>query len=250
MGVGSPGFDSAAAIIRPVTIAGVMLCDRALCVRLRFMKQQIRPEPVPNRTLTARRLHWGMALAIFVEVPVGFTMSWTYLDGARGGPLAWLHLRASQVHHTLGLILLAAAIVRLIWRWRHPAPALSAGTSTAARIAARGVQALLYLLLVALPLSGWAALSALGAGGGYPAPEMWFFTHDGFGPGGLIPHIVAPRPWNAPGIIGYSLFAKSHVYMVWAGGALLSLHIGGALKHHFIDRDGVLLRMLGRSTKG
>lgn len=249
MGVGSPGFDSAAAIIRPVAIAGVMLWGRALCGRLRFMTQPIPAEPAQNWTRTARRLHWGMALAIFVEVPVGFTMSWTYLDGASGGPLAWLHLRTSQVHHTLGLILLAAAIGRLIWRWRHPAPPLPAGTSAAARIAARAVQALLYLLLVSLPLSGWAALSALGAGGGYPAPEMWFFTHDGFGPGGLIPHIVTPRPWNAPGIIGYSLFAKSHVYMVWAGGALLLLHIGGALKHHFIDRDGVLQRMMGRSAK-
>ncbi|WP_442789677.1 cytochrome b [Novosphingobium sp. SL115] len=115
----------------------------------------------------------------------------------------------------------------------------------AGRVAARGVQALLYALLLLLPLSGWAALSALGAGAGYPAPEMWFFTHDGFGPGGLIPHLVEPRPWNAPGLIGYGLFAKSHVYMVWAGGALLVAHIGGALKHHFIDRDGVLARMAG-----
>lgn len=196
-------------------------------------------------TPTARRLHWGMALALLVEVPAGFAMAWTYLDGARGGPLAWLHLRASQVHHTLGLLLLATVLFRLFWRWRHRAPALPAGTSMAGRVAARGVQALLYALLLLLPLSGWAALSALGAGAGYPAPEMWFFTHDGFGPGGLIPHLVEPRPWNAPGLIGYSLFAKSHVYMVWAGGALLVAHIGGALKHHFIDRDGVMARMAG-----
>lgn len=194
---------------------------------------------------TARWLHWGTALAVLVEVPAGFTMAWTYLDGARGGPLASLHLRSSQIHHTFGLILLLAVLVRLWWRWRHPAPALPHGTGPAARLAARGVQALLYALLLLLPLSGWAALSALGAGGGYPAPELWFFTHNGFGPGGLMPHIVTPRPWNAPGLIGYGLFAKAHVYMVWAGGALLLLHIGGALKHHFIDKDGVLERMLG-----
>lgn len=199
---------------------------------------------------TARWFHWGTALAIFVEVPAGFAMAWTYLDGARGSPLAWLHLRASQVHHTLGLIMLLAVIVRLFWRWRHRAPELPVGTGAGARLAARSVQAALYLLLLVLPLSGWAALSALGAGAGYPAPQMWFFSHDGFGPGGLIPHIITPRPWNAPGIIGYSLFAKSHVYMVWAGGVLLLLHVGGALKHHLIDRDGVLLRMLGRSVKG
>ncbi|MGV3510798.1 MAG: cytochrome b [Novosphingobium sp.] len=200
-------------------------------------------------TRPARWLHWGTALAILVEVPAGFAMAWTYLDGSRGGPLAWLHLRASQIHHTLGLILLLAVIVRLFWRWRHRAPELPARTGAGARFAARSVQAALYLLLLLLPLSGWAALSALGAGAGYPAPQMWFFTHDGFGPGGLIPHIVTPRPWNAPGLVGYSLFAKSHVYMVWAGGALLLLHMGGALKHHFIDKDVVLLRMLGKNPK-
>lgn len=197
-------------------------------------------------TRTARWLHWGTALAVLVEVPAGFAMAWTYLDGVRGGPLAGLHLRASQVHHTLGLLLLASVIVRLWWRWRHPAPALPAQTSHSGAFVARGVQALLYGLLLFLPLTGWAALSALGSGAGYSAPQLWFFTHDGFGPGGLIPHIVTPRPWNAPGIIGYGLFAKAHVYMVWAGGALLTLHIAGALKHHFIDRDGVLKRMLGR----
>ncbi|NLR70370.1 hypothetical protein HGI47_05730 [Novosphingobium sp. ERN07] len=197
-------------------------------------------------TRTARWLHWGTALAVLVEVPAGFAMAWTYLDGVRGGPLAGLHLRASQVHHTLGLLLLASVIVRLWWRWRHPAPALPAQTSRSGALAARGVQALLYGLLLLLPLTGWAALSALGAGAGYSAPQMWFFGHDGFGPGGLIPHIVTPRPWDAPGIVGYGLFAKAHVYMVWAGGVLLVLHIGGALKHHVIDRDGVLKRMLGR----
>lgn len=201
-------------------------------------------------TPTARRLHWGTALAVLVEVPAGFAMAWTYLDGTRGGPLAWLHLRASQVHHTLGLLLLAAVLFRLFWRWRHRAPALPQGTSPAARVAARGVQALLYALLLLLPLSGWAALSALGSGAGYPAPSLWFFTHDGFGPGGIIPHLVQPRPWNAPGLIGYGLFAKAHVYMVWAGGALLLLHIGGALKHHFVDRDGVLARMMGQRPQG
>lgn len=197
-------------------------------------------------TRTARWLHWGTALAVLVEVPAGFAMAWTYLDGVRGGLLAGLHLRSSQVHHTLGLLLLASVILRLCWRWRHPTPALPAQTSRRGALAARGVQALLYGLLLLLPLTGWAALSALGSGAGYSAPQLWFFTHDGFGPGGMIPHIITPRLWNAPGIVGYGLFAKTHVTMVWAGGALLVLHIAGAVKHHFIDRDGVLKRMLGR----
>lgn len=214
-----------------------------------MMEQNPEPAAKPDSwTRTARWLHWGTALAILVEVPVGFAMAWTYLDGARGGPLAGVHLRAGQVHHTLGLLLLLTVLVRLWWRFGHRAPALPPQTSRGAAFAARGVQALLYGLLLCLPLTGWAALSALGAGAGYPAPQLWFFTHDGFGPGGLIPHIVEPRPWNAPGLVGYSLFARTHVYLVWAGGAVLALHIAGALKHHFINRDGVLRRMMG-STK-
>lgn len=198
-----------------------------------------------NWTRAARWLHWGTALAVLVEVPIGFLMAWTYLDGARGGPLAAVHIRASQIHHTLGLLLLLTTLLRLWWRWQHPAPPLPGAASPLARLGARLVQALLYGLLICLPLSGWAALSALGAGAGFPAPQLWFFTHDGFGPGGWIPHLVDPRPWNAPGPIGYGLFAKTHVYLLWAGGLLLILHVGAALKHHFVDRDGVLRRMSG-----
>lgn len=197
-------------------------------------------------TRTARALHWGTALAILVEVPAGFAMAWTYLDGVRHGPLAGLHLRASQVHHTLGLLLLASLALRLAWRWRHPAPALPATVGAGAARAARGVQGLLYLLLALLPLTGWAALSALAGGGDYPAPELWLFTHDGFGPGGIVPHIVPPQPWNAPPPLNYGTFAKAHRWLVYGGGVILALHIAAALKHHLVDRDGVLARMLGR----
>lgn len=197
-------------------------------------------------TRTARLLHWTMALGIFVMIPAGYTMAWTYGAAMKGGPLAQLHLRSSQVHHTLGLIILALAAVRLAWRLRHPAPPLPAGTAT---LAPRTVEALLYSLLLLLPLSGWAALSALGGGAGYPAPALWFFAHDGFGPHGLIPHIVTPKPWNAPGIRTYGTFARAHVWMVWAGGALLVLHIGAALWHHFVRRDQVLVAMLGKADR-
>lgn len=195
-------------------------------------------------TRTARWLHWSTALAIAVEAPAGFIMAWTYLDGLKGGPLAGLHIRASQVHHTLGMILLFTTLFRLCWRWRHPAPALPSEVSAPSRLLARAVQGSLYALLLLIPLSGWAALSALAGGTDFPAPELWFFGHDGFGPGGIIPHLVAPRPWNDP--LGYGLFARAHVWMLWAGAAVLTLHIGGAVKHHFVERDAVLLRMMGR----
>jgi cytochrome b561 len=197
-------------------------------------------------TRTARLLHWGMALAVLVEVPAGFAMAWTYGSKAAGEQA--LHLRASQTHHTLGMLILLAVLYRLFWRWKQGAPALPAETAPWQRLAARGTQAVLYLLLLLIPLSGWAALSALGAGGGYPAPEMWFFTHDGFGPSGMIPHLVEPHPWNAKVLLGYGLFARAHVYMLMLGGVLVAVHGLAALYHHFIRRDGVLRQMWSGKT--
>ena len=59
---------------------------------------------------TARGLHWAMAALIVIGVPAGYVMTRTYLAVIKGGPDAALHIRASQVHHTVGLILLALAL--------------------------------------------------------------------------------------------------------------------------------------------
>jgi cytochrome b561 len=195
-------------------------------------------------TRTARLLHWGMAVAIAVEVPVGFIMAWTY--GSKDSAGQHNHIRASQAHHTIGLLLIAVVLFRLVWRWRHPAPPLPASTPRWQAMLARTVQALLYALLLVIPLSGWAALSSMAAGGGYPAPSIWFFTHDGNGPGGLIPHIAPPVAWNAPTLFNFGFFARTHVYALMFGGALLVLHGSAALIHHFVRRDDVLRQMLGR----
>ncbi len=195
----------------------------------------------PGWTRTARLLHWGMALAIAVEVPAGFIMSWTYSAKDAAGKAN--HILSSQIHHTIGLLLIAAVLFRLYWRWQHPAPPLPADTPRWQAMLARMTQALLYALLLVIPLSGWAALSAMAAGGGYPAPPIWFFTHDGFGPGGMIPHIVPPVAWNAPVLFNFGFFARMHVYGLMLGGVLLVLHGSAALVHHFVRRDKVLLGM-------
>lgn len=188
-----------------------------------------------------RVIHWGVALGILCEVPAGFAMAWTY--AARDAAGVATHLRASQVHHTLGLLILLVVGVRLVVRLRHGSPPVPAGSGQAEAAISRVVQVGLYGLLFLLPLSGWAALSALGAGGGYPAPALWVFAWDGFGPGGLVPHLVPPVPWNAPVLLNYSLFARLHRWGLVLGGVLLALHVVGALKQHFINRNDVLRRM-------
>ncbi|NBC35013.1 hypothetical protein GTZ99_00395 [Novosphingobium sp. FSY-8] len=186
-------------------------------------------------------LHWTMAAAIAVEVPVGFIMGWTYADKTPQG--AAKHLLSSQIHHTLGLLLLAAVLWRLTLRMRNTAPPAPDGTSPAQARLASGLQGLLYLGMLIVPLSGWAALSSLGSGGGYPAPPIWFFGHDGFGPGGMIPHIVPPVPWNAHTLFKYGFFGAIHRWALIIGGCALALHIAGALMHQFVLRDGLIGRM-------
>ncbi|WDF74834.1 cytochrome b [Novosphingobium sp. KACC 22771] len=189
----------------------------------------------------ARALHWGTALAVLIEVPAGFIMSWTY--AARDPAGKGNHILSSQIHHTLGMLLLIAVVFRIVWRMTHDRPPPPPSSSRLEVVLAAAVQGLLYLLLLALPLSGWAALSSMAAGGGYPAPELWFFGTDGFGPHGFIPHIVPPVEWNAPVLFKYGFFARIHIWGLWLGGALLILHIAGALKQHFIARSDVLVRM-------
>jgi len=185
----------------------------------------------------ARVLHWGTALAMLAEVPAGFIMSWTYAERTKTP-----HILSSQIHHTLGMLVLLAVAFRIVWRLTHAGPP-PRGANRFERALAAAVQGLLYLLLLAIPLSGWAALSSMAGGGGYPAPEMWFFGVDGFGPHGFIPHIVPPVAWNAPVLLKYGLFARIHVWGLWLGAALLVLHIAGALKQHFVARSDVLVRM-------
>ena len=204
-------------------------------------------EPTTAWTGTAKALHWTMALAILLEVPVGYVMGRTYM--AKDPATAALHKLLSQTHQTLGLLLLAAVLFRLYWRLTHAAPALPATTSAAASLFARAAQAALYALLLLIPLAGWAALSALADSPKFPHTELWFFAHDGFGPHGLIPRLVPPVAYNAQVLFKYGFFAHWHVWLLWAGLAILAAHIGGALRHHFVLKDNVLTRFLPGKTR-
>jgi cytochrome b561 len=195
---------------------------------------------VQGWNLVARILHWSVALAVLVEVPAGFIMAWTY--AAHSDAEKARHILSSQLHHTLGMAVLLLAVFRIVWRVSHASPP-PRGANTLERALAAALQGVLYLLLLAIPLSGWAALSSMAAGGGYPAPELWIFGVDGFGPQGFIPHIVPPVAWNAPVLFKYGFFARIHVWGLWLGLGVLALHVAGALKQHFVARNDVLLRM-------
>jgi cytochrome b561 len=114
-----------------------------------------------------------------------------------------------NLHMTVGLTVLALMVVRLAWRLGNPAPPLPSGTPTWQKIAALATHWAFYVLLITLPLSGWTM---------------------------TLPGAVADG--------GKEFLAEVHEVIGNIVLALAALHVLAGLKHHFIDRDNVLRRML------
>jgi cytochrome b561 len=185
---------------------------------------------------TVKALHWTLVLMIAFEIPAGFVMASTYGPSFKDERVLGVHNLASQIHHTVGYLVLAAALVWMAWRSRHARPSRDVGTSAAERVLAACTHATLAALLVIVPLSGWAALSALADSPAFGVTHRWFFGWDG-----VLPRIWKPLPFNDPN--GYALFARVHITALWVGAGVLALHVLAALWHHAVRKDGVLRRM-------
>lgn len=167
----------------------------------------------------ARVLHWGMAVLILAMLFVGV------------GMVASLSLRPVLIdlHRPLGIALLLLAVIRLLYRWRHPPPPLPASLPRAQALAAKASHVALYAAMLAMPLLGWAMLSA----GGYPVRMTSSFA---------LPPILSPDPAL------YSLLRQAHGWLGYALFALILLHMAAALHHAWVRRDGVFEAMArGRS---
>ncbi len=161
-------------------------------------------------------LHWLLALLIVGTIAVGLYMT--------GLPLSPLRLKLFNWHKWAGVTILLLSALRLLWRLTHRPPA-AVPMPAWQRRAAQGAHGALYLLFFAVPLSGWCYSSAAGF------PVVLF----GVLP---LPDFVAPdRALSA------ALKALHHG-LAYALTAVVALHAAAALKHHFVDRDGLLLRIL------
>ena len=190
----------------------------------------------PRWASTRKALHWLLALTILFEVPAGLLMSYTYGPAFKDARIMKLHILASQIHHTVGFLVLAAACIWLVSKFqfgRPPLPATMPGYERALALSAHGC---LLLLLVLIPWSGWSALSALEDSVAYGNTHMWFFGTDR-----MMPRIWKPLPFNDPQ--GYALFGKLHIWFLITGACILAIHIASALWHHLVRRDGILRRM-------
>ena len=165
----------------------------------------------------SRALHWLIVLLIINQ--------WIIAERADDLPLGPAKLQALAWHKSFGLTILMLAVIRLVWRWMNPVPDLTAETRRWERVLAKISHVMLYALIFAMPLSGWMMSSARNF------PVSWF---------GLVqvPDLVAPNDqlFHALRDTHHALFA------VLVGVAVL--HVAGALKHHFVDHNDVLKRML------
>lgn len=165
----------------------------------------------------AKGFHWVMAAVIVVQVPLGVAAAAWHVSPTRIELFYW--------HKSLGVLLLALVVLRLAWRAVNPTPALPGDLPPWERVAARSGHALLYALLVSLPLSGWVVNSA--ANVPFRAFRML-----------RLPAIVAPDEALATG------FARLHAVLAAALVLMLVVHVVAALRHHLVRKNDVLARML------
>lgn len=159
--------------------------------------------------------HWTIAALVIFNIAVGLGHD----------PIPALRA-LMQAHKAVGLTVLALTALRVAWRLAHRPPPLPADTPGWERGAAHATHWTLYLLLVALPLSGWVMVS----GPEGRRPLSWFGAFD-------VPYLPATSP-AAEGA------AKAHGLLGWVMLALVLLHVAAALRHHLVLRDRVLARML------
>ena len=164
----------------------------------------------------AQTLHWLIVALIITQVILALTAS--QLHG-----MAKLEMLAR--HKSVGITILMLAVVRLLWRFANPTPPLPATLKPYERFLAHFTHTALYFLIFAMPISGWVMTSARGF------PVSWFSLFQ-------LPDLVAKnRPL-------YEAMLTTHEALACSLGAVATLHLLAALKHHFVLKDTILRRML------
>lgn len=173
-------------------------------------------EPRNRYSTVSLTLHWPIAVLVVVQI---FLVSDANTDGPNAG--FWIGL-----HKSTGLSILVLTLVRLGWRIANPAIALPADQPKWQRVLARATHVLFYVVLLALPLTGWLASSAAGRDIAWYGLFQW----------PLLP--IGGGRETAGQLMDIHRALPKLLYV------LLALHVLGALKHQFINRDNVLHRMM------
>jgi len=175
-------------------------------------------------TKTAIAMHWLIVLMLIGAFALGWYMTDLKISPAKLQYYAW--------HKWLGITILGLVVLRLLWRVTHKPPPLPLATPRWQVLAAGAGHWTLYLLLLAIPLSGWAHSSAAG----FPVVYFgWLQLPDWLPKDKALAHQME----------------ELHEMLTTALLVVVAAHVLAALKHHFIDRDGLLHRMwFGRDGSG
>ena len=171
----------------------------------------------PRYTSVAVALHWLIALMILVSFSVGLYMADLSLSPTK--------LRLYSWHKWAGVTIFALVLIRCLWCLTHAAPPLTGAMPRWQRTAAKASHYLLYALMIAIPLSGWLMSSAKGF-------QTVYF--------GVLP---IPDLLEKNESLGETLNLL-HTSLNYTMIVVVIAHAAGALKHHFIDKDDILRRML------
>ena len=166
-------------------------------------------------------LHWVIAISIILMIPMGLLME--------DLPIT-IRVDVYIFHKSLGLTVLGLSIFRFIWRLLNPPPELPDTMRPIDKLVANTVHWMLYFLMIAMPLTGWLMVSASKK---FPTIFFWLLE---------IPFL--PLPEILDGKVNAKMFKEYHYWLAIGAAVLIIGHIGAALQHHFIKRDGILQRML------
>jgi cytochrome b561 len=176
-----------------------------------------RPKTWCRYDATAQVLHWIVAGLIVAQ--------YVLAKSAVHLPLGARKLALLAEHKSIGMTVLILAVVRLAWRLKNPPPPPPTDMRHVERLLARVAHASLYVLLFAMPLSGWLMSSAKS----YSVSWFGVFTW---------PNLIGPDE------AAFGLLKALHHFLSNLLFAIASLHILAALKHHLWNKDAVLVRML------
>lgn len=173
---------------------------------------------VTDYGVIAKAFHWSMALMM-----MGLLLAGVYMVGLENSPFKF---QIYGLHKSFGIIILIMVIGRIVWKHMNAKPKAMETHKKWEKILAKLAHVFLYFGMIGMPLTGWLMSSA----GGYPVKVFGF----------PIPDLIEKNPDFG------KLMNQSHMIFGYMLIAAILLHVAGALKHHFVDKDNTLKRMMAK----
>lgn len=189
-------------------------------------------ETTRKYTRTAMVLHWLVAVLILANIVLGLSADHVSDE----------HIRlVIDTHKSIGITVLGLFFLRVLWRFTHTPPPLPEHFPRWEKFGAHAAHIALYAFILLMPISGWLHDSAWVAAASHPMTLFYLVPWPRVG-------FIMNMPPDTKELM-HTIFGNIHVWLSYIFYVLFALHVLGALKHEFIDRESVLTRMLpGRKS--